>query len=53
MSWLYADLGMLCSYFFPHQVGESALMYACKMRDLDSVKSVLERKANPNAVTVV
>ena len=28
-------------------------MYACKMRDLDSVKLILERKANPNAVTVV
>ena len=36
-----------------YQVGESALMYACKMRDLDTVKMIRERKANLNAVTVV
>ena len=35
------------------QVGETVLMYACKMKDLNSVKILLERNANPNTVSEV
>ena len=35
------------------QVGETVLMYACKMEDLNSVKMLLKRNANPNTVSEV
>ena len=46
-----------CSYIYvccpTLQVGETALMYACKMRDLVSAMTLLESGADPNTESKV